>query len=172
MKNKINSAIFLGYDIRIIYDDYSTYEILIEDLKEIDNICKSLENRDDTFEVEYKKKYQLDNGSFVYSKKEHISIDNPNIPKRELLLRKFNNITQTIFHSLDVSDEDIKECYEILTDVMVLSNKNLNNENHKKVHQLTLSVSDEAYEHLVYLFKYMEGVKIVEDTVNDPIRTI
>ena len=172
MKNKINSAKFLGYDTRITYDDYSTYEVLLQDLEELNSICKSLENCDDTFEVEYKKKYQLDDGSFVYSKKEHISIDNPAIPQRELLLRKFNRIAQSIYNSIDVQDEDIQECYEILTDVMVLSNKNLNHKNHEKVHQLTLSVSDEAYEHLVYLFKYMEGVEIVEDRVNDSIRTI
>jgi len=128
MKNKINTAKFLGYDTRIIYDDYSTHEVLLQELKELNNICKSLENCDDTFEVEYKKKYQLEDGSFVYSKKEHISIDNPTIPQRELLLRKFNQIAQSIYNSTDVLDEDIQECYEILSSLMVLNklNKTLN----------------------------------------------
>jgi len=156
---------FLGYDIRITYDDYSTHEVLLQDLEELNNICKSLENRDDTFEVEYKKKYQLEDGSYVYSKKEYISIDNPTIPQRELLLRKFNKIAQSIYNSTDVQDEDIKECYEILSSLMVLnkSNKILKNENHEKVHQLTINVSDEVYEHLIYFLKHMEGVKIIED---------
>jgi len=47
-------------------------------------------------------------------------IDNSNIPQRELLLRKFNKTAQTIYHSTDVSDEDIKECYEILSNLMAL----------------------------------------------------
>ena len=109
-----NKVKFIGYDTRITYDDYTTHEVLIQDLKELNNICKSLENCDDTFEIEYKKKYELEDSSFVYSKKEHISIDNPTIPQKELLLRKFNEIAQTIYCSTDVSDEDIQECYDIL----------------------------------------------------------
>jgi hypothetical protein len=169
MKNKINSAKFLGYDIRITYDDYSIHEVLLQDLKELKNICQSLENCDDTFEVEYKKRYQLEDGSFVYSKKEHISIDNPTIPQRELLLRKFNKIAQSIYNSTDVLDEDIQKCYEILSSLMVLnkSNKILKNENHEKVHQLTINVSDEVYEHLIYFLKDMEGVEIIKDSYTE-----
>ena len=63
------TAEFLGYAIKIVYDDYSIYETLIQDLSKLDDVCKSLENRDDTFEIEYKKKYSLEDGSFVYSQK-------------------------------------------------------------------------------------------------------
>jgi len=117
----MNSTKLLGYDIRITYDDYDYHKVLIQDLSEIEDICKNLENRDDTFEVEYKKKYELDDGSFLYSKKEHISIDNPNIPKRELLLRKFNDISQCISMATDVRDEDIKKCYDILSKLVKLN---------------------------------------------------
>ena len=115
------NAKLLGYDISITYDDYDYHKVLIHDLNDIENICKSLENRDDTFEVEYKKKYELEDGSFVYSKKEHISVDNPNIPKRELLLRKFNDIAQIISMATDVRDEDIKGCYDILSKLVKLN---------------------------------------------------
>ena len=168
-KGRVMQAKFLGYDTRITYDDYSTHEVLIQDLDELNNICKSLENCDDTFEVEYKKRYQLEDASFVYSKKEHISIDNTTIPQKELLLRKFNKIAQSIYNSTDVLDEDIQECYEILSSLMVLnkSNKILKNENHEKVHQLTINVSDEVYEHLIYFLKHMEGVEIIKDSYTE-----
>lgn len=93
---------FIGYDTRITYDDYSTHEVMIQDLSELQIICKNLENRDDTFYIEYKKKYVLEDGSFVYSKKEHYEIDNLNIPQKELYLRKFNDAAKVISHSLDV----------------------------------------------------------------------
>ncbi len=117
----IFNAKLLGYDVRITYDDYDYHKVLIQDLNDIENICKSLENRDDTFEVEYKKKYELEDGSFLYSKKEHISIDNPNIPKRELLLRKFNDISQCISMATDVRDGHIKKCYDILSKLVKLN---------------------------------------------------
>ena len=123
----MHSAKLLGYDARITYDDYDYHKVLIQDLNDLENICKSLENRDDTFEVEYKKKYELEDGSFVYSKKEHISIDNQNIPKRELLLRKFNDISQCISMTTDVRNEDIKECYNILSKLVVINKYENNN---------------------------------------------
>ena len=46
---------------------------------------------------------------------------------------KYNKHLQTTQKSI-VSDKYIKECYEILTDIMVLLNKNLNNENLEKAH--------------------------------------
>ncbi len=46
---------FLGYDVRITYDDYDSHKVLIQDLNALEDICKSLENRDNTFEIEYKK---------------------------------------------------------------------------------------------------------------------
>jgi len=111
-------AKFLGYEVEIVYDDYNRYEILIQDLDELETICKRLENRDTTFEIEHKKKYQLDDGSFVCGDTKHISLDNSNIPKRELLLQKFNNIAQIIYHSNDVKDKDIQECYDILSELV------------------------------------------------------
>ena len=51
----MHSAKLLGYDARITYDDYDYHKVLILNLNEIENICKSLENRDNTFEIEYKK---------------------------------------------------------------------------------------------------------------------
>jgi len=75
------TAKFLGYDAIVTYDDYTVHEVLIQNIDELNDICKSLENCDDTFEVEYKKKYELEDGSFVYSKKEYISIDNPTVKK-------------------------------------------------------------------------------------------
>jgi len=116
---------FLGYDARITYDDYDTYEVLVDDLKKISNICSSLENREDSFYIEYKKKYQLEDGSFLYSKKESYSIDNPTIPQREIYLRKFNNIAKTISASEDVRDEDIQECYTILHKLVNINKKSV-----------------------------------------------
>ncbi|WOE69038.1 hypothetical protein RZR97_07925 [Hydrogenimonas thermophila] len=109
---------FLGYDIVIIYDDYDRFETFVESLDEIENICKSLENRDDTFEIEYKKKYQLEDGSFLYSKREHFSLENKNIPKKELLLRKFRKISAQINNSIEVNDKDIVDCYNILYEIL------------------------------------------------------
>ena len=109
---------FIGYDIKIIYDDYNIHETIIDNLEQIENICKTLVNNDDTYEVEYCKKYQLEYGSFVYSKKEHISIDNMNISQKELLLRRFNDLAQSISMSSDVNDKDLEECYEILSKML------------------------------------------------------
>ena len=124
---------FIGYDARITYDDYSTHEVLVKDLSELQTICKNLENRDNTFYIEYKKKYALEDGSFVYSKKEHYEIDNPNIPPKELYLRKFNDASQVISHSLDVRDEDLEKCYDILNKLL--------DKNEIKISELTLVAS-------------------------------
>ena len=146
---------FIGYDTRIIYDDYSTHEVLVQELSELQTICKNLENRDDTFYIEYKKKYALEDGSFVYSKKEHYEIDNPNIPQKELYLRKFNDVAQVISYSLDVRDEDLEKCHDIL-------NKLLDN-NEIKVSELTLVAS----------FRYALGrrsyivAEVVENILNN-----
>ena len=115
-------AKFLGYDARITYDDYDMHEVLIQELDELDSICKSLENCDTTFEIEYKKKYQLENGNFVYSKKEHISIGNQNIPERELLLRELDVLVQPISVDDNISDEDIQKCYTILGKLILIVN--------------------------------------------------
>lgn len=112
----------IGYDVRITYDDYDQHQVIVQDLKELEEICKNLENRDDDFYIEYKKKYQLEDGTFLYTKKESYSIDNPTIPLKELYLRKFNSIAQTITHSTDVRDEDIHKCYEILKKLVVITN--------------------------------------------------
>ena len=120
-----DSAKFLGYDARITYDDYDTYEVLVDDLKKISGIYSSLENRDDSFYIEYKKKYQLEDGSFLYSKKESYSVDNPTIPKREIYLRKFNSIAKTISLSEYVREEDIQKCYTILHKLVNLNKKSL-----------------------------------------------
>lgn len=53
-------------------------------------------------------------------------------------------------------------------EVVVLEDcdKIMHNKEVKKtsIKQIVLHVSDEAYLHLVFLFKHMEGVEIVEDT--------
>ncbi len=114
---------YLGYDVRITYDDYDQYKVIVQELKELEDICKNLENCDDNFHIEYKKKYQLDDETFLYTKKESYTIDNPTIPKRELYLRKFNNIAKTIAASIDVKDEDILECYNILNILVKINNE-------------------------------------------------
>ena len=96
---------FIGYELRIIYDDYNIYEAVIKDLNEIDDICLTLVNNDNYFCIEYCKKYKLDDGSFVYSKKEEYQIDNKNIPQRELYIQKFNDISQVIAISNDIKDK-------------------------------------------------------------------
>ena len=63
MENNIKIQ-YLGYDVKITYDDYDTHDVLVQDLNELETICKNLENCDDTFNIKYKKKYQLENGSF------------------------------------------------------------------------------------------------------------
>ncbi len=115
---------FIGYDTTIIYDDYDRHEIIVQNLNEIDEICNTLKNRDDTFEISFKKKYELSDGNYLYSDEEHFSIDNPTIPKRELLLRKFKNISETINSSIDVRDEDIKKCYDILCTLVTINSLN------------------------------------------------
>ncbi len=68
-------------------------------------------SKDKPIMIEYKKKYELEDGSFIYSKKEHISIDNPNIPQRELLLRELDILIQPI--GVD-DDMDVKQWKKIL----------------------------------------------------------
>ena len=118
----MTNANYIGYDVRTTYDDYDQHKVIVQDLKDLEEICKNLENRDDNFHIEYKKKYQLEDGTFLYTKKESYTIDNPTIPLKELYLRKFNGIAQTITHSLEVRDEDIQECYEILKKLVEIVN--------------------------------------------------
>ncbi len=114
----MKKVILLGYDVKITYDDYDNHEILVQDLNEISEICKTLENRDDSFVIEYKMKYKLEDGTFLYTKKESYILDNPTIPKRELGIRKFNKLAQMIYCASEVSDEDLKECADILEDIL------------------------------------------------------
>jgi len=114
----MKTVTFLGYDVKITYDDYDNYEVLIQDLAEINNICKTLENRDDSFVIEYKMKYKLEDGTFLYTKRESYILDNPTIPKRELGIRKFNKLAQTIYHSSEVNDKDLQKCADILEDIL------------------------------------------------------
>jgi hypothetical protein len=114
----MKTVTFLGYDVKITYDDYDNHEVLVQDLKEISDICKTLENRDDSFVIEYKMKYKLENGTFLYTKEESYILDNPTTPKRELGIRKFNKLAQMIYHSLEVNDEDLQECADILEDIL------------------------------------------------------
>jgi len=113
-------AKLLGYDVRITYNDYDTHEVLIQNLDELNNICKSLENYDTTFKVEYKKKYELEDSSLLYAKKETLSIDNPNILQRVILLREPDILVQHLSVDDDLSDEDIKKCYDVLSQLIMM----------------------------------------------------
>ena len=114
----MKTVTFLGYDVKITYDDYDNYEVLVEGLTEINTICKTLENCDDSFLIEYKKKYKLEDGTFLYTKEESYILDNPTVPKRELGIRKFNKLAQTIYNTLDVNNEVLQECADILEDIL------------------------------------------------------
>ena len=46
---------FLGYETLIIFDDYNTKNILLQNIDEVYDICKTLKNDDSTFEIEYQK---------------------------------------------------------------------------------------------------------------------
>ena len=114
----MKTVTLLGYDVKITYDDYDNYEVLVQDLTEINNICKTLKNCDDSFLIEYKKKYKLEDGTFLYTKRESYILDNPTIPKREIGIRKFNQLAQTIYNSLDVNDEVLQECVDVLEGIL------------------------------------------------------
>ena len=72
---------FLGYETLIIFDDYNTKNILLQNIDEVYAICKTLKNDDSTFEIEYQKKYQLENGEILYGEKKYLTIPNNSIPK-------------------------------------------------------------------------------------------
>ncbi len=126
-------AKFLGYEITITYDDYSIFETTIQNIDEIEDVCKTLTNNDDTYEVEYKKKYKLEDGSFVYGKTEHISIYNPNIPQREILLRELDILIQPISVDDEIENENLEKCYKII--------KKLLNKQNIEISELTLVAS-------------------------------
>ena len=124
---------YLGYDVEITYDDYDMHKVLVQDLDELNDICQSLKNCDDTFEIEYRKKYKLDDGTFVYSEKEHMSIINQSIPKRELLLGELDVLIQPISINDDIEDKELERCYEIIKEIL--------NKNELEVSELTLLAS-------------------------------
>ncbi len=125
--------VFIGYEIKITYDDYNIHESIVQNLNEIDSICLNLINNDDYFNIEFSKKYRLNDGNFVYSKKEYYQVDNKNIPQRELYIRKFNEISQVIYTSSDVQDSDLIECSNILNSILTIDDI--------KVSELTLLAS-------------------------------
>ena len=72
---------FLGYETLIIFDDYNTKNVLLQNIDEVYDICKTLKNDDSTFEIEYQKKYQLENGEILYGEKKYLTIPNKSVPK-------------------------------------------------------------------------------------------
>jgi len=71
---------FLGYKTLIIYDDYNVKEVFLKDINEVYEICKNLENPEENFEIQYQKKYKLDN-EILLSEQKNFIIKNENVPK-------------------------------------------------------------------------------------------
>jgi hypothetical protein len=111
---------YLGYSVEIMYDDYDRYETEVQNLEEIEAVCKNLVNRDDYFDVTYRKKYQLENKEVLYGESTNYQIENINFPKRELLLRKFNELSQSIQMAQDIDKNNLKACRDILNQLLDL----------------------------------------------------
>ncbi len=114
LKNSAIEAVkYLGYDIKIDYGDYERYEVVIDDLKELDNICDTLETDDEYFNITYREKHQYKN-KYLYSKKEHMQIKNKNISNKYKLIEDIHFKIEDIYNSENIDKNDIIDCIEDL----------------------------------------------------------
>jgi len=104
--NQKESIEFLGYQVKIIYDDYNFYENILKNINDIERLCLSLDNKDEFYNVSYRKKYKV-NGKILYSKKETIQIENRNIPLKYRLIENIHEKILTLYDEQDLNKNNI-----------------------------------------------------------------
>jgi len=104
--NQKDNIEFLGYQVKIIYDDYNYYQTVVQNIDDIEKTCLSLENQDQYYNISYRKKYKV-NSEILYSKKETIQIENKNIPLKYRLTDTIHDKIEDIYNNQDINKEDI-----------------------------------------------------------------
>lgn len=104
---------YLGYDIILNYGDYDTYKVIIENLDEIESICKNIETDDEYFNVEYKEKY-IFNDKILCSEPKYKHIENKSIPKKYRLIQNIYNMIESIYNQQDFDRDNVELCIKDL----------------------------------------------------------
>jgi hypothetical protein len=110
---------FLGYEVIVNYGDYDTYEIIMEDLLQLENFCKDIQTDDKYFNIEYNEKYQYKN-KILYTKTEYIQIENKSIPRKYKLIDSIYEKAQDIYNNQNLDRQDVESC---ITDLQSLLNE-------------------------------------------------
>ncbi len=107
--NNISDVKYLGYEVIINYGDYDTYEVIMENMDQLESICKNIEADDEYFNIEYKEKYQYDN-KILYTEAKHIQIENKSIPKKYKLIKNIYEKVEDIYNNQDLNKQNVKSC--------------------------------------------------------------
>lgn len=105
---------FLGYEVLITYDDYDSHKVIMETLDNLNSICQALENRDNIYVVEHRKKYD-NNGEVLYGETTTLELENENIPLKHRVIKSFYEKALVIYEYEDqLQTVDVQSCIDDL----------------------------------------------------------